>query len=100
MAIVYVNELGRHKYEQDEFGDGAWCHLFSEDEAALHQFAKRLGINSAWLRRWSDAKFDHYVLDPAKRREAVALGAVEVRFPESRRIWERINAAPGPIELE
>lgn len=52
------------------------CHLFSDvgvDE--LHAFAERIGMRRAWFQ---DQRIPHYDLTAARRRLAIACGAVEV----------------------
>jgi hypothetical protein len=57
------------------------CHMFVRPGPGalgkLHAFAARLGLKRAWFQP-SPGNLPHYDLTPAKRRGAVAAGAVEV----------------------
>ena len=67
-----------------EKGGRLWCHLTADTADELHAFAAMLG-----LRRWRFQSkpgrpwVDHYDIPEPKRREAVALGAVEVTISEA-----------------
>ncbi len=78
---VYVDELlvrGQWRY-------GASCHLLPEGPdaqslAALHAFAKRLGMRASWFQ---NKRWPHYDLTGSKRAAAIAMGAVSI----STRAW-------------
>jgi len=72
--------VGRHTSE--------WCHLVADTSAELEAFARRLGLRPSWVQHkgtWSE----HYDLTVGKRRQAVALGAVEISIVEA---GERLRA--------
>jgi len=48
------------------------CHMLADTEDQLEDMARTLGLK----RRWRHG--DHYDLAPARRRQAVKLGAVEL----------------------
>lgn len=54
-----------------------WCHLFSEDLDALHDFAQRIGMQRRWFQKPPKASWPHYDITASKRRIALDLGAVE-----------------------
>jgi hypothetical protein len=47
------------------------CHLMGDSLVELHLFAVKIGLKSQWFQG------DHYDLTPARRRVAVAMGAIE-----------------------
>jgi hypothetical protein len=56
-----------------------WCHLLAEDAGELHAFAARLGLERRRFQsRPGRPWVDHYDIDEARRREAVAMGAIEI----------------------
>lgn len=70
----------------------ASCHLFSDGEdEELHQFAKALGLKREWFQPHRVCA--HYDLTPARRAQAVALGAKEVSFRDAHRIWQQKTSA-------
>ena len=62
---------------------GVWrwskaCHMFTDgDLDDLHSFALRLRLRRSWF-QWKPTGLPHYDLTESKRRQAIALGAVEV----------------------
>ena len=80
-AVVYVDRLRVHRSRTEpartageRFGH-RWCHLWSEDLAALHAMAERLGMRREWFQ--DRPGFPHYDLPPFRRERALELGAVE-----------------------
>lgn len=75
--------------------DSAWSHLFADTTEELHAFAQRLGLRRSWFqdpvktgkpkaRPGSRASHNwHYDVTESKRRQAVALGAVEVSWRQA-----------------
>ena len=62
-----------------ERGNRRWCHLLADATDELHTFAAKLGLKRSRFhskpgRPWSD----HYDIDEDRRREALALGAIEI----------------------
>lgn len=91
---VYVDNariparVGRH--------NTTWSHLFADTQDELHAFADRLGLRRNWFqdpvkvgkpikaRPGSRAAENwHYDVTESKRRQAVALGAVEVSWRDA-----------------
>ena len=66
-----------------------WSHLMADTLPELEAFARRLRLHPAWLQMKPSGV--HYDLTAGKRRQAVALGAVEIdtRTPD----WSRVVAA-------
>jgi hypothetical protein len=75
--------------------DTRWSHMFADTEAELHAFAARLGLRRSWFqdpvtvgkpraRPGSRAAENwHYDVTEAKRRQAIAQGAVAVTWREA-----------------
>jgi len=84
---IYVDELvnwpqeARTAQARKYFGSGKpSCHLLTDgDEAELVAFARRIGLQPAWIQRGSRLHFD---LTPKKRAMAVRAGAVEIAARE------------------
>ncbi len=77
-----------------------WCHLFSEDLAALHVFADRLGLRRSWFQCPPKASWPHYDITAAKRREAIRLGAQPTHHVETLLISSRIMGTLTPEREE
>ncbi len=73
-----------------------WSHLFADTQDELHEFASRLGLRRSWFQDPTKtgkpfkakpgsraAKNWHYDVTEGKRRQAVALGEVEVSSREA-----------------
>ncbi len=75
---VYVDNASWEK------GGHLWCHLTADSERELHAFAALLGLRrSRFQSKPGRPWVDHYDIAEPKRREAVALGAVEITFAEA-----------------
>jgi len=67
-----------------ERGDQLWCHLTADTAEELHAFATMLGLRrSRFQSKPGRPWVDHYDINEPKRRQAVALGAVEIRIGEA-----------------
>lgn len=87
--------------------ESRWSHLFADTPEELHAFAARLGLRRSWFqdpvvsgkpraRLGSRAAENwHYDVTEAKRRQAIALGAVAVTWRESADIISARYAAGG-----
>lgn len=53
-----------------------WSHLWSADQAALHQFAKTVGLKRNWFH------VEHYDVTEAMRQKCIAAGAVKISTRE------------------
>jgi hypothetical protein len=79
---------------------GRWSHLFSDaSDDELHALAGAIGLKRAWFQK-ADARLQthrHYDVTEAKRREAIAAGAVPVTWREMGRMVaaERDRQAGG-----
>lgn len=79
--------VGRHT--------SVWCHLVADTSAELEAFARRLRLQPSWIQHkgtWSE----HYDLTAGKRRQAVALGAVEISIREAGERLRSRRTAMGP----
>lgn len=56
---------------------GRWSHLVADSDDELHAFAARLGLHRAWAQHPGEPH-GHYDVTDAKRRQAIALGAVPI----------------------
>jgi len=71
------------------------CHLTTHGPIdALHEFAKRLGLKREWFQDHEYAP--HYDLTPAKRQEALRLGAVHVDAVQQARERRARGIGIGP----
>lgn len=66
---VYVDKA------QNPLGRMKMCHILADTLDELHAMAARLGLKRAWFQRHGTP---HYDICQSKRRDALALGAVEV----------------------
>ena len=70
--------------------DRRWCHLLGDDAGELHDFAAALGLRrSRFQSKPGRPWVDHYDVDEDRRREALALGALEIGRSE---VCELISA--------
>lgn len=70
---VYVDALFVWPGAKRPFDKGS-CHLTATTDEELHAFAERLGMCRGWFQPHLVA--NHYDLTPARRKRALALGAV------------------------
>ena len=83
-----------------------WSHLFADTQDELHEFASRLGLRRSWFQDPTKtgkpfkakpgsraAQNWHYDVTEGKRRQAVALGAVEVSSREALAIIDARHSA-------
>lgn len=56
---------------------GRWSHMVADTDDELHAFAARLGLRRAWAQH-PGIPHSHYDVTDAKRRQAIALGAVPI----------------------
>ncbi len=74
MSKIYVDEA------IFPYRNQMWCHMYSLNVWALHDFAKSIGLKRSWFR--AREEFPHYDLSPSKRAKAVKAGAIEVTCRE------------------
>lgn len=56
---------------------GVWCHLVADSSTELLDMAARIGLRAEWIQdpgEWGE----HFDVTEAKRRQAIAAGAVEL----------------------
>jgi hypothetical protein len=71
-----------------------WCHLTADTTDELHAFATQLGLKrSSFQSRPGRPWRDHYDITEPKRRQAVALGAIELTLQEVAQQLERKRVA-------
>jgi len=68
---VYVDK------EANAYGRMKMCHMVADTESELHAMADRIGVERRWVQR-SRCGVVHYDICKAKRRLAMAAGAMEV----------------------
>lgn len=69
---VYVDSLIDYGWKY-----GPSCHLIADTVDELHDFAQRIGLKRAWFQTGKSG-LPHYDLTAGRRKQAVALGAVEL----------------------
>lgn len=78
--MIYVDSIKTYLREAIEprarCNGRQWCHLFTDTEEELHDFAKKIGMKRGWFQRHK--RFPHYDLVPRRRAMAVKLGAEEI----------------------
>ena len=72
------------------YGRMMMCHMVSDDLAALHLMAAKIGVS----RRWFQDKpgFPHYDICKAKRALAVSFGAIEITRKQLVEIADELKA--------
>lgn len=80
---VYVDDmlLEAAVRNRDHMVRGRWSHLMADDPAELRAFATRLGLHRAWIQK-AGTPLEHFDITSGKRRQAIALGAVEITYGE------------------
>ncbi len=59
-----------------------WCHMMADNDSELIEFAKKLGMNPAWIQYPGTWKA-HFDLTLNRRAKAVRMGAVEIGWREA-----------------
>ena len=91
--MILVDEL--REYSTHHW-NRLWCHMMTDDLSStgleeLHAMAKALGLRREWFQ--DHESHPHYDLPPAKRLEAIELGAEPVTSREMLRRCRRSNQA-------
>lgn len=68
---VYVDDM------RAPYGRMIMCHMMADSSDELHAMADRIGVARKWCQRRGTWK-EHYDVCQAKRKLAVAAGAVEI----------------------
>jgi hypothetical protein len=77
--MIYVDAITHYPDCALPYKD--WCHMATDsDIAELHHMAARLGLRRAWFQ--NKPTHPHYDLTPAKRAQAIRLGAQAVSTHE------------------
>ena len=83
---VYVDDM------QAPFGRMKMCHMIADSTEELLAMADRIGVQRKWLQH-AGTHHEHFDIAMAKRRLAVAAGAVEVsRLQLGRMLRDRREA--------
>ena len=69
------------------------CHLFGDDEADPHGFARRIGLKRAWFQA---GRKPHYDLTRSMRAKAVRAGAVEYSREQAVAFWRSRSESGAP----
>ena len=82
--MIYVDQITEYplsmiKGAQTRRNGRRWSHMFADDEAELHDMARRIGLQRGW---YPDSKIPHYDITPSKRERALAAGAVSITTKE------------------
>lgn len=72
----------------DRVHSSKWCHLTADSTEELLEFADRLRLRRSWLQS-AGKPGEHFDLTMGKRRQAVALGAVEITWREAAKMMVR-----------
>lgn len=93
---VYVDEIRDYRNRADlrPHLRKLWCHMFADSPDELHAMAERIGLRREWFQdQKPNPEMHHYDVQPAKRAQALRLGAVEVDSGEYMEgVLERIRA--------
>jgi hypothetical protein len=76
------------------------CHMFADTVTELHEMAQAIGLRRSWFQHRA-GRLPHYDLTTSKRREAVAMGAVQMTRREAVMYWKMrrwITGRPGRPE--
>lgn len=63
-----------------KFGRMIMCHMFADTDDELHLMAARIGVARKWHQRPPNASWSHYDICLSKKKEAMALGAQEIKY--------------------
>jgi hypothetical protein len=58
----------------------------------LEEMARKVGLKPEWIQKPGTTR-EHYDMNPAKRRKAVAFGAIELTWREMGEWWSNRKAA-------
>ena len=80
---------GLTTYPENPHGHGRWAHLFDDggDVAALHAFARTIGLKPAWFQ--NRPGFPHYDVTAGKHAAALKAGARLVTWREVAAVYNR-----------
>lgn len=67
---------------------GASCHMLSDSDDELHEFALKIGLKRTWFQPAKGLSMPHYDLTKGKRIQAVKAGAIEI---DRNQLIERLN---------
>jgi len=84
--VIYVDN-GQYRYRRM-----IMCHMLADTIEELHRAAQALGMRREWFQPMS---FPHYDLSKSTRRQAVALGALEIERREVAELMRRLRTDPA-----
>ena len=70
-----------------------WSHLLADSSVELRAFARRLGLNPAWIQYPGTPK-EHFDVTDTVRAHALRLGAVPIRYGTAGALLLAAKAAP------
>lgn len=77
--VVYVDDMYKSKMGRLKIGQARTMkcsHMIASTDEELHRMAEAIGLRRAWFQG------DHYDVGIAKRKQAIALGAIPVTMKE------------------
>ena len=75
-----------------------WCHLMADDEAELHRFAHRLGINRLSYQGPPKTVAPHYDITGLERDRALRMGAIAVSRREVVALYRRVRVSRHSLQ--
>jgi hypothetical protein len=69
--MTYVDDM------RAPFGRMTMCHMIADSREELDAMANRIGVARRWIQK-ANTPLEHYDICQAKRRLAVAAGAIEI----------------------
>lgn len=99
---VYVDDMRRPATVGTVSGN--WSHLMSDlpgqdGTAELVAFAQRLGLRPAWIQH-PGTPIEHFDLIDSKRRQALRLGAVSIRYGHEGAALTKAKRQGIPFDLD
>jgi Protein of unknown function (DUF4031) len=76
------------------FGRMSMCHMIADSREELDAMAQRIGVQRKWIQK-AGTVYEHYDICMAKRKLAVAAGAIEITGKELVRRLHQRRADPG-----
>lgn len=77
---VYIDDMRRQAKVGNVRANARWSHLTADTHNELIEFAKKLGLNLAWIQK-AGTKLEHFDVTDTVRNKAIKLGATQVTYP-------------------
>ena len=81
---VYVDDMNW------SFKSFILSHMYADTVEELHEMAKRLGLKREWFQN-KRKKLPHYDISLSKKRLAIGLGTVPVKYPNHMRKFIKLK---------